>query len=162
MTLLTLLRQRWQAVPSREQRLLLAALFLVLAALLWWVGVAPALATLRSAQSQRLQLEAQLHQMQRLQVQAQALQAQPRLVIEEARRLLEASLKPLGAAAQLVPAGERMSVTFKAISADALAQWLIQARLNARAVPSEARLVRNAAGSWDGMVLLTLGSSPPR
>ena len=157
-----LLRQRWQTVSPREQYLVLAALLLVLLALLWWIGVAPALNTLRSAQSQRQQLDAQLQQMQRLQVQAQALQSQPRIAADEARRLLEASVKPLGASAQLALAGDRVSVTFKAISADALTQWLVQARLNARLVPTEARLTRNAGGSWDGVLVPSSGSSPPR
>ena len=160
MTQLARLRQRWQAVSPREQRLLLGAFALVLAALLWWVGVAPALATLRGAASQRQQLDAQLQQMQRLQVQAQALQAQPRIAFEDARRLLEASVKPLGTSAQLAISGERVTVTFKAISADALTQWLVQARLNARAVPTEARLTRNAAGTWDGMLVLKPGGAP--
>ncbi len=162
MSMRTVLRQRWQAVSPREQHLVLAALLLVLLALLWWVGIAPALGTLHSAQSQRQQLDAQLQQMQRLQVRAQALQAQPRLAPEEARRLLEASVKALGANAQMALTGDRVSVTFKGVSADALAQWLAQARVNARAVPAEARLSRNAAGNWDGVLMLPLGSSPSR
>ena len=162
MTVMSELRQRWQAVSAREQRLVLAAALLVTLALLWWIGVAPALSTLRSAQNQRQQLDMQLQEMQRLQVQAQALQAQPRIAGEEARRLLEASVKPLGASAQLALSGDRVSVTFKAISADALTQWLVQARANARAVPIEARLSRNAAGSWDGVLMFSPGSAPPR
>ena len=162
MTLSASLNQRWQAVSPLEQRFMLAALGLVLLALLWWVGVAPALATLRSAENQRHSLEAQLQQMQRLQVQAQALQAQPRIGFEDARRLLEASLKPLGASAQMVLTGERMTVTFKGVSADTLTQWLVQARLTARAVPTEARLTRNATGAWDGILVLRSGSAPPR
>ena len=73
MSMQMILRQRWQTVSPREQRLVVAALLLVLVALLWWLAIAPALATLRSAQSQRQQLDSQLQQMQRLQVQAQAL-----------------------------------------------------------------------------------------
>jgi len=63
-------------------------------------------------------------------------------------------------------AGERATVTLKGVSADALAQWLTQSRVNARAAPTEARLVRNAAVSgptpsasaatWDGSVVMTL------
>lgn len=154
MTLPPLLQARWNAMAQREQRLVLAALALLLAALLWWLGLAPALASLRAAEKQRPLLEAQLLQMQHLQLQAKALQAQPRMAFVEARRLLEASVKPLGGTAQLVVTGERVTVTLKGASADALAQWLAQARLNARAVPSEARLVRNAAGSWDGSLVL--------
>lgn len=154
MTLPPQLQMRWNAMAQREQRLVLAALALLLAALLWWVGLAPALASLRAAEKQQSLLEAQLQQMQRLQLQAKGLQAQPRMAFAEARRLLEASVKPLGATAQLAVTGERVTVTLKGASADALAQWLAQARLNARAVPTEARLLRNAAGSWDGALVL--------
>jgi general secretion pathway protein M len=37
-----------------------------------------------------------------------------------------------------------------------LAQWLAQARLNARVVPSEAHLVQSATGTWDGTLVLNL------
>ena len=56
--------------------------------------------------------------------------------------------------------GERVTVTLKAASADALAQWLVQVRLNVRTTPTEARLVRNAAGTWDGVLVLTLPPTP--
>lgn len=158
MKLLALLQVRWNSASRREQRLVLAALALLLVALLWWVGLAPALTTLRSADRQHRLLAVQLQQMQRLQVQAKTLQAQPHLALLEARRLLEASVKPLGATAQLVVTGERVTVTLRGASADALAQWLTQARLNARAVPSEARLVRSAAGTWDGTLVLNLSA----
>lgn len=150
------LAARWQSVSGRERQLVLVALALLLLALVWWVGVAPALATLRSAQTQRQLLDAQLQQMQSLQMQAKALQAQPRIAFDEARRLLEASVKPLGATAQLMLAGERATVTLKGASADAVAQWLMQVRLNVRAVPSDARLVRSASGAWDGTLTLNL------
>jgi general secretion pathway protein M len=70
--------------------------------------------------------------------------------------LLEATAKDLGAAAQLVIVGERATLTLKGISAEALAQSLVQARLNARTLPVEAHLVRNVAGTWDGTLVLTL------
>jgi general secretion pathway protein M len=50
-------------------------------------------------------------------------------------------------------------VTLTGTGADALAQWLTQARVNARALPGEAHLSRNAAGMWEGTLVLTL---PPR
>lgn len=164
MKLLAILQERWSALPRRQQRLLLAALTLVLLAALWWLALAPALATLKTADQQRGALETQLQLMQRLQVQAQALQAQPRLTLDEAHRLLEASVKPLGASAQLAMSGDHVSVTFKGISADALAQWLTQVRQNVRSVPTQARLVRSAAApagaaaaaTWDGTLVLSL------
>jgi general secretion pathway protein M len=142
---------RWSALARREQQAVLAALTLVLGAVLWWVALAPALSTLR-------QLETQLEQMQRLQQQAKTFQAQPVLTLAESRRLLEASAKTLGPNAQLTVVGERVTLTLKGASADALAQWLTQARLTARVSPTEARLVRNASGTWDGALVLILST----
>jgi general secretion pathway protein M len=149
------LQAHWLQISRREQQLVLGALALLLLAVLWWGGLAPALATLRSVEKQRPLLDAQWQQMQRLQAQAQTLQAQPRLAPDEAQRQLEAAMKLLGASAQWRISGERVSVTLQGVAPDTLAQWLAQARLNARAVPGEARLVRNASGSWDGTLVLT-------
>ena len=162
MKLPSLLQERWRLVSVREQRWLLAALALVLAALLWWLALAPALATLKAASQQQRQLDAQLQQMQRLQAQAKALQTQTRIPLDEARRLLEASVKPLGATAQMVVTANGVTLSFKGISADALAQWLTEVRQNAHAVPVEARLVRGATGApgatvtWNGTLVLHL------
>ena len=154
MNALSFLAARWQEVSKRERQLVLAALTLILAALIWWLGIAPALYTLRSAEAQRRLLDAQLQQMLSLQTQAKALQSQSRITSDEARRLLEASVKPFGAGAQLTSTGDRTIVTLKGASADALAQWLVQVRLNVRTVPSDARLVRGANGTWDGTLTL--------
>lgn len=153
----SVLFQRWQAASQRDRRGLLLALAVVLAALLW-LALAPALTTLKGVTAQRDALEAQLQVMLRLQAQAKALQAQPRVAVEEAHRLLEASLKPLGSSAQMVLAGEQASVTFKGIAPEALLQWLAQVRLNARALPVQARLQRNASGGWDGTLVLNLNA----
>lgn len=158
MTRPPVLMARWNALARREQHAVLAALVLVLGAVLWWVALAPALSTLRSAPQQQRLLEAQLQHMQRLQQQAKTWQAQPALTPAESRRLLEASVKTLGPNAQLTVVGERVTVTLKGASADALAQWLTQARLTARVSPTEARLVRNAAGTWDGAMVLILST----
>jgi general secretion pathway protein M len=156
MSALTNLQARWQNVSPREQRLLLLALSGVALALVWWVAVAPALAVLKTAPQQHAVLDAQLQQMQRLQAQATSLRAQPVVPADDARQALEASLKPLGASAQMVVQVERVTVTLKAAAPDALAQWLATARQNARTLPTEARLTRNAAGAWDGVVVLQL------
>ena len=167
---------RWDALAGRERLFLLLAGAVVAAAALWWLALAPALATLRAADAQHRQLDAQLQQMRSLQAQATALQSQPRLGGEDAQRTLDALLKQkLGASAQMSVIGDRASITLKGAHADALAQWLTQARINARAVPSEVRLVRSpvsgpgspmsvpgstAAGAgnavWDGTLVLNL------
>ena len=159
---------RWNALASRERNMLLAAAVIVAGALLWWIALAPALATLRAAEGQHQKLDAQLQQMQVLQVEAMALQSQPKLTVDDAQRTLAALLKQtLPGTAQMSVVGDRATVTFKGAGADALAQWITQARINARAIPSEVRLVRSAANStgappvnrsvaWDGTLVLTL------
>jgi len=150
------LEARWQAwwpeLEPREQRLIGAAAALVLLALLWWVGLAPALRTLSAAPAEHARLDAQLQQMTTLQTQAKALQAQPRASRDDAVRALEGSVRQsLGPNAQLQPAasGEGVTVAVRTVPADTLAQWLAQARSNARAVPREAHLARSAQSAPD-------------
>lgn len=151
------LRARWQALAPRERLLVGAAAGLLALALAWWVALAPALATLRAADEQHRLLDAQLQQMRRLQAEAQAMQAQPRLAPEDAMRQLEQGIRQqLGTTARYSVAGDRVTITLSGASAQALAQWLAQARINARARPGEARLTRNAGGTWDGTLVLTL------
>ncbi|MDD2924318.1 type II secretion system protein GspM [Rhodoferax sp.] len=158
---LTPLKARWQAASRREQRSLILALVVVALALLWWLALAPALAVWRSADSQRVALEAQLQQMLGLQAQARALQALPTLNAPEARRALEEALKPLGTGAQMTQQMDRLNVTLKGVPAQALAQWLSACRQNAHLVPVETHLRRAAAGAavWDGSVVFALPAS---
>jgi general secretion pathway protein M len=154
------LKARWAGLAPREQAMVAAATALVVLALLWWIALAPALATLRIAGEQHRTLDTQLQHVQRLQAQAKAMQAQPRQGHEEAMRQLEQAIRQqLGVSARYSIAGERVTVTLSNTPAPALAQWLTQVRSNARALPGEARLTRNAAGGWDGSLVLTL---PPR
>jgi general secretion pathway protein M len=155
-----MLKARWEALRPREQAMVAAAALVAAFAVIWLIALGPALSTLRSAEDQRRALDAQLQHMRALQAQAQALQSQPKLNYDEALRLLEQSVRQrLGATARLVIAGERANLTLTGTAPDALAQWLTQARVNARALPSEARLTRNAGGLWEGTLVLTL---PPR
>jgi general secretion pathway protein M len=157
------LAARWHALNPREQTLLRSAAFLSGLALLWWLALAPALGTLRQAENQHQALETQWQQMQGLQAEARALQAEPRIGHDDALRALETSVRQsLGASAQLQVTGDRATLSLRSVPAGALAQWLAQARVNARAIPAEARLTRSpataAAGpaSWDGTLVLNL------
>jgi len=162
MKLAPAMQARWDALAARERTLVRGALVLVAAAVLWWLCLAPALQTVRTAGAQHRSLQGELEQMRSLQAQAQALQAQPRLGYDEALRALQASVKALGSRAQLGVVGERATVTFKGVPADVLAPWLAQARVNARALPTDARLTRQGASTgtanWDGTVVLSLPS----
>lgn len=167
------LRARWAALEARERRMVAAAAALVALALLWWLGLAPALRTLSAARTEHARLDAQLQQMASLQQRAKALQAQPRLTRDDALRALETSVRQsLGANAQLMAASGdgAATITLRAAPADAVAQWLTQARGNAHAVPREAHLTRAAAAPptpaakepqtpvvrWDGTFVMAL------
>jgi len=167
------LRARWATLERRERRMVAIAAALVVLALLWWIALAPALRTLAAAPAEHAQLDAQLQQMALLQNRAKALQAQPRLNRDDALRALETSVRQsLGTNAQLMTASGdgAATLTMRATPADAVAQWLAQARGNAHAVPREAHLTRvaaapPAAGSkdpqpakvrWEGTLVMAL------
>lgn len=142
----TVLKDRWQTLAPREQNLVLAAGALIALALVWWVAIAPALATLRTAPARHAALDTQLQRMHSLQAEAQQLQAAPKASPGDTVGALRTALaQRLGTTAQLNVVGDRATVTLKGAPADALAQWLAQARSNARATPLEARLTRSPA-----------------
>ena len=153
------LRTHWQALAPREQTLVLAAGGLIALALLWWLTVAPALATLRTAPARHAQLDAQLQHMHRLRAEAQQLQSAPNPARGDTVGALRTALaQRLGNTAQLNVVGDRATVTLKGAPAGALGQWLAQARINARAAPIEARLARSAATSANTAAPATLGN----
>lgn len=150
-------KRKWAQLAPREQHLVAAAAGLIAAALLWWLVLAPPLAVLQSAAVQHRALDAQLQQMLGLQAQAQSLQSQPRQSADETTRLLEATTREtLATTARMTISGERVTIVLGGAVPDALGRWLTQVRTNARALPQEARLTRNAAGLWDGTLVLGL------
>ena len=151
------LQARWAALAPRERSLVAAAAGLVALALAWWILLGPAIATVRGAEAQHRALDTQIAQMQRLQSEAKAMQALPKQNPDEAVRQLEAAVRQqLGTSARYSITGDRVTVNLANAPAPALAQWLSQVRTNARAIPGEAKLTRNATGGWDGSVVLTL------
>lgn len=151
------LQARWATLAPRERMLAGGAAALVGFALLWWIALGPAITTLRTAGEQHRVLDAELARMQRLQAQAKAMQSAPKQNPEEAMRQLEAAIRQqLGTSARYVIAGDRVTVTLANTPPAALAQWISQVRTNARAIPGEAKLTRNASGGWDGSVVLAL------
>ena len=151
------LQARWATLAPRERALVAGAGALVALALLWWIALGPAVATLRSADEQHRTLDAQLAHMRSLQAQGKAMQALPRQNPDEAMHQLEAAIQQqLGTSARYVVSGDRVTVTLLNTPAAALAQWIAQVRTNARAIPGEAKLTRNASGGWDGSVVLAL------
>jgi general secretion pathway protein M len=145
-------------------------------ALFWWIAIAPALHTWRAAPAQHQSLDAQLQTLQSLQAQALDLQANRNSTPTDRVAALRTTVtQQLGASANLQVAGDLATVTLQNATASSLAQWLSQARSNARATPIEARLNRsniapnsselpnsgaanqnNATPLWSGSVVLQL------
>ncbi|MDO5086307.1 MAG: type II secretion system protein GspM [Comamonadaceae bacterium] len=156
----------WARLGRRERRLIVLAAATVALALLWWLALAPALGTLRQARTERPQLEARWQRMQTLKAEADSLKALPGISRSEAQRTLQDSVAAaLGASAQLSVTGDRANLVLKGAPAGALAQWLQDARVNARATPVQARLTRTpghapgASAAWDGTLTLALPAS---
>ena len=159
------LRTHWASLAPREQTLVLAAATVLGLALLWSLLLAPALAQLRASPARHAALDAQLQQMQALQAQALHLKDIPRPTGNETLPVLWRSLgQQLSAGTQMSTTGDRAAITLKDVPPEALAQWLAQVRSTTRAVPTEARLMRNTASTggasppapWNGTLTLAL------
>lgn len=152
------LAAKWRTVNSRDQNLVRIAFALLALALLWWVLLVPPLRILLRANEQQRVLDTDWQKMQSLKVQAQRLLSLPQMSRDDSLRALQASAKQLGASAQLDVSADRITLTLRALPADALAQWLAQARTNAHTQPVEARLTRAAGpiAAWDGLLVLGL------
>ncbi|MES2980018.1 MAG: type II secretion system protein GspM [Pseudomonadota bacterium] len=172
------LATRWNTLAPREQTAVAAAAIVVTLALLYWVGIAPAVATLRTSGPRQQQLDQQLRDMQLLQLRAQAAQAKPLSAGTDPAQALRDSLRPLGEAVQLAITPDGATLTLRDLSAEQLSGWLSQTRIQAHAVPVQVRLLRsdsstplspgagasgpataNAAARWSGTVVLSLPPS---
>lgn len=149
------LSARWQQLSPRERAAVVLAAALVAGALIWWLLLAPALTVLRQADERQARWTAQWDQVQALAAQARALRADgtPPPPREASVRALEQATQALGPTARLSLQGDQATVQLNGTAPDALAQWLAQVRINARVVPTQARLQRTPTG-WTGQVQL--------
>jgi type II secretory pathway component PulM len=70
-------------------------------------------------------------------------------------RALEQYTSQLGGSAQVSVQGDRASVNFRGTTPEALSQWLNQMRVNARLLPVQAQLERQAnPAGWSGQLVL--------
>lgn len=153
------IHRAWSQLGARERLAVAAAAAVACLALLWWVGLAPALKTLRQAPQQHQQLDGQLARMRALADSAQALRsqglAQP-LARDAAQRALDQATRDLlGNQAQQQLQGDQVTIVLNAASPEALARWLEQVRVNARLVPTQADLQYSATpAGWSGRLVL--------
>lgn len=152
-------RQWWRALPGRERRLLLVAGAVLGLALLWWLALAPALRTLRSAPVEIEAAEAQLRAMQRLAAEATELRNTPPVSSEQAAAALRAATERLGEQAKLSLQGDRAVLTLNGVATSQLRDWLAEARSGARARPVEASLLRGGNG-FSGTLVVAIGGTP--
>jgi len=152
------LAQRWNEASAREQSAMKFSATLVLLALLWWIGLQPALSTIKSTRVQMPLVRAQYEQMLQLQAQAGALRAQAQQAVPDAKALLQESVSSLEKNARWTALGERATVTFKEVRPADLARWLEQVRLKAHSRVLEMH-ISQTTGLWSGAVVLQLPAS---
>jgi general secretion pathway protein M len=149
------LAPRWRAMAARERLgVTIAALTLGLL-LLWQLGMAPALRTLRTVPAQRAELEAQLQVMQRQAAESRQLRQQPPITPGQAEAALKAATDQLGATARISVAGDRATITLDGTNGVALVAWLAEVRTAARSRVVDAQLTRKGAG-YGGTIVLSL------
>jgi len=156
----------WLRLAPRERAAVALAAGVTGIGLVWGLLLAPALATLRHAQQERIELTAQAQHMQRLAKQAQALKALPQPGAADALRALQTTTaQRLGESAKLTAQDDRASLALTRASAAQLAAWLADARANAHATVQEMRLTRDPSAPldnaplWSGTLTLTLPPS---
>ena len=162
--LLQPVHQIWQHRSVRERLLLQMAAWLIGLAVLWTLGLAPALRIWQAAPDRQTALDRQTQQMLQWQSEARRLTSPQAITRAEAVQWLQAHVSALGPKATLQMQGEQMQLTLEAASPEALAQWLSQAREHAHARPLQAQLQQAPANTnststgvlWQGSMVLSL------
>jgi general secretion pathway protein M len=148
----------WRTLAPREKQLVAIMSVAVIALLVWWIAIQPALQTLTAAPVEIDRLDQQMEEMQLAAGEVQTLRAASPVPTEQATAALRAATDRLGSRAKLVVQGERATLSFTGLPADALRAWLGEARSGARARPLEAQMVKAAAG-YSGSITVSVGSA---
>lgn len=146
----------WRSRAPRERQALGTGFFVVLLGLVWLVLVQPAWRTAREAPARLEQLDRQLQQLQTTAAEVRVLRNATPVSSMQANAALKAATDRLGERARISMQGDRATLNFTAIPAEALRSWLNEVRSAARARPVEASLSRVADG-YSGTMVLTLG-----
>ncbi len=150
---------RWAAMAPRERRLAAVAAWLAGLTLLVLVGVRPAWRTLSQAPLQLREVDAQLDQMRRLADESAALRQRPPVPPAQAEAALKAATDRLGAGARLSVQPDRANLTLTNVPGEAVAAWLEEARVGARARPLEASLQQVKPGVYSGTLVVALAAT---
>ena len=148
----------WQARAPRERQLIVVTGIAVSVLVVWLTLLQPALRTLHDAPIDLDRLDQQLQQMQVAAGEMRTLRAASPVPSEQAANALRAATAQLGEKARLAVQGDRATLTFTGIPAEALRAWLGEARSAARARPMEAQLVKAATG-YSGSISVSIGGA---
>lgn len=148
--------QRWRALPERERLGLTLAGVAIGIALVWMVGVAPALRTLREAPPQIDALDVQLQAMQRMAMEARDLRGAAPVPATLAAQALTSATERLGGMGRITLQGDRATLALSGVTGEALRAWLTEARSGARARPLDAQLTRGPQG-YTGTLVVSFG-----
>ena len=147
----------WQSRAPREKQLIVVMAIAIVVLLVWWIGVQPALRTLRETPVEIDRLDQQMQQMQIAAGEMQALRAASPVPTEQATAALRAATERLGSGAKLLVQGGRATLNFSGVPAEGLRIWLGEARSAARARPLEAQMVKAASG-YSGSIVVSVGA----
>jgi general secretion pathway protein M len=125
-------------------------------ALVWVVGIAPALRALREAPAHINALDLQLQSMQRMAMEARELRGAAPVPATQAAQALKSATDRLGDKGRLAVQGDRATLTLNGVTGEMLRAWLTEARSGARARPVEAQLTRGPQG-YAGTIVMSIG-----
>ncbi|HMS25827.1 MAG TPA: type II secretion system protein GspM [Burkholderiaceae bacterium] len=149
----------WRQLSPGLRRIWLVVGLAVSLYSVWLVAIAPAMNTLRNAPDLHRKLDAQIDNMQTISAEVKSLQKQPKLGLDDAQKALQNTVaQRLGSTGQINIIGSRAILTLKSAPPQSVAEFLTEARINARAIPQEVKITRNNASvtSWDGSMTLSL------
>jgi len=156
--------QAWQSFidqrSPREQLAIQWALGFVAVVVLWQIAVAPAWQVWRDSQTQLDMLAQQHTDMLALQQQAKQMQVQTRISTETSTQALQSLCAGLGDKVKCSRQALRMTVDFKGLGPQAVAQAWTQARSQAQAVVLETHLQRQGE-LWNGQWVWALPEGAP-
>jgi general secretion pathway protein M len=156
--------QAWQSFidqrSPREQLAVQWALGFVALVVLWQIAVAPAWQVWRDSQTQLNMLAQQHADMLALQQQAKQMQALTRTSTETSAQALQSLCAGLGDKVKCSRQALRMTVDFKGLGPQAVAQAWAQARGQAQAVVLETHLQRQGE-LWNGQWVWALPEGTP-
>jgi general secretion pathway protein M len=159
-----LLPDRWHALAPQDRNRLRVVVFVAGALVFWFLLLAPAWHTVQDAPRRHQVLDRQLQKMHRLQTTLLQLREQPRAGPAARVQALAGTLKSLGPGVQLRVTGAQLTLTLQQVPSGALADWLVESRVQTGMEAVQARLTRQGQGPsavWNGVLVYRLPLPEP-